>query len=156
MTLTSKSLHFLDREIASRKEQMEYLADTQGEHRENHSKGRQLFLKLNEEIEVLSYLRELAGDRKHNEDNFDEDDVVKLKFRPLPANGDNSFASEIIYPFVPSVLKIPKDYVRTTNKQFTGDDMKAFGDHCRVVMNGRYSETAMNALLDTWIENRNQ
>ena len=38
--------------------------------------------------------------------------------------------------------------------KFTRSEMKAFGDHCRVVMNGRYSDQAMDALLDTWIETR--
>lgn len=45
-------------------------------------------------------------------------------------------------------------FISFPDKQFTRSDMKAFGDHCRIVMNGRYSEQAMNALLDTWIENR--
>ena len=45
-------------------------------------------------------------------------------------------------------------YVREPDKQFTKADMKSFGDHCRVVMNGRYSDQAMDALLDTWIETR--
>lgn len=45
-------------------------------------------------------------------------------------------------------------FVRQPDKQFTRSDMKAFGDHCRIVMNGRYSEVAMDALLDTWVENR--
>lgn len=58
MTLTEKSLRFLDSEIKTRKEQKEYLSDVQGEHRENHSKGRELFLKLSEEIEVLEHLKE--------------------------------------------------------------------------------------------------
>jgi hypothetical protein len=42
------------------------------------------------------------------------------------------------------------------DRGFTRLEMKAFGDHCRVVMNGRYSELAMDALLDTWVENRNK
>lgn len=58
MTTTEKTLSFLNREISSRKEQQEFLADTQGEHRENHSKGRELFLKLSDEIEILESLRD--------------------------------------------------------------------------------------------------
>ena len=46
-------------------------------------------------------------------------------------------------------------FIHVNGKQFTRSEMKSFGDHCRVVMNGRYSDQAMDALLDTWIENRN-
>jgi hypothetical protein len=47
-------------------------------------------------------------------------------------------------------FKIPN----VQSKLFTREDMKSFGDHCRIVMSPGMSDVAKNALLDTWIKNR--
>ena len=60
MTLTDRSLTFLDQEISLRKEQKEYLSDVESPHKEFHGKSRELYLKLVSEIEVLEHLRGLA------------------------------------------------------------------------------------------------
>ncbi len=60
MTLTDRSLTFLDKEISLRKEQKEYLSDVESPHKEFHGKSRELYLKLVSEIEVLEHLKLLA------------------------------------------------------------------------------------------------
>lgn len=55
MTLTDRSLTFLDKEISLRKEQKEYLSDYEGSVR-----ARSLFVKLSQEIEVLENLRKMV------------------------------------------------------------------------------------------------
>lgn len=60
MTLTDRSLTFLDQEISLRKEQKEYLSDVESPHREFQGKSRELYLKLVSEIEVLEHLKSLV------------------------------------------------------------------------------------------------
>lgn len=60
LTLTDRSLTFLDQEISLRKEQKEYLSDVESPHKEFHGKSRELYLKLVSEIEVLERLKFLA------------------------------------------------------------------------------------------------
>lgn len=55
MDITNSSLAFIEKEIASRKEQREYLSDD-----DTNVRGKNLFLKLSQEIEVLGYLKGLA------------------------------------------------------------------------------------------------
>lgn len=60
MTLTERSITFLDQEISLRKEQKEYLSDVESPHKEFHGKSRELYLKFVSEIEVLENLRKMV------------------------------------------------------------------------------------------------
>lgn len=79
-----------------------------------------------------------------------------LKFLDIPEpdnNGIYDMGKSFAPPNKRGVIITAEQIKNRRENQFTKSDMKAFGDHCRVVMNGRYSERAMDALLDTWIQN---
>jgi chaperonin GroES len=77
MNISERGLGFIDREIASRREQREYLSEDEGS-----ARGRSLFLRLSGEIEVLGYLRGLvsSGDNCLTLPNKNKN---MSKFKPL-------------------------------------------------------------------------